>query len=147
MKTVFKNYKLLVVLLLMTSFCACSSDDNKEDEPTVTELLENKWFAAGVWDTTTNPETYEEANDCTRNIYLNFLSDGTLLSQNYFLNSDDVCESGVIETYTYILSADGTQVIIESEDDTSTLIITTIDDTTLELYNKKYPEFRTRLSK
>ncbi|KAA5827569.1 hypothetical protein FPF71_01630 [Algibacter amylolyticus] len=142
MKTVFKNYKLLVVLLLMISFCACSSDDSKEDEPTVTELLENKWFAIGFWDTTTDPETYEEVDDCARNIYYNFLSDGTLLSQNYFLDADDVCESSDIETYTYILSADGTQVIVEFEDGTSTLIITAIDDTTLELYNKEFPEFR-----
>ncbi|KAA5827568.1 hypothetical protein FPF71_01625 [Algibacter amylolyticus] len=132
----------------MTSVCACSSDDSKEDEPTVTELLENKWFVAGVWDTTTDPETYEEANDCTINSHYNFLNDGTLLVQNYFLDTDDVCESNGIVTYIYILSADGTKIIVEFDYGTTTnIIIDSIDNTRLELHNEEYPEYRTTLSK
>ncbi|KJD36631.1 hypothetical protein PW52_03010 [Tamlana sedimentorum] len=148
MKTVLKIYKLLTVLLLMISFSACSSDDSNEKEPTVSELLENKWFLLETTDTSTDPETIEVANSCSVNSYYNFLNDGTLLVQLYNLDADENCVSSSLEVFNYILSADGTKIIVEFENgDITNIIIDSIDNEFLELYNEETPDYRVLFSK
>ncbi|WP_396602463.1 lipocalin family protein [Algibacter sp. R77976] len=149
MKTLLKNYKLIIILLLMAPLFSCSSDDDNNDtpEPTVAELLANKWFYEQLEDTSTNPATITELNDCEKQSYFNFLSDGTLIVEFFGLDDDDICQPDGIEGYTYILSADGKQLIIQTDTDPIFFTIDFIDSSTLTFYNQDSPTVKSTLKR
>ncbi|CAH8287765.1 hypothetical protein EV196_109190 [Mariniflexile fucanivorans] len=139
MKTLLKNYKLIIVLLLMVSLPSCSNDD--DPELTVSELLSNKWFAETIEDVSTTPSTIEILDSCTQKSYYNFLIDGTLLTNIYTLDGDNNCVASGTDAYNYILSADGKQIVAQDEDSIATqiLVIDAISTTNLTIYNTSTP--------
>ncbi|WP_452224885.1 lipocalin family protein [Lacinutrix chionoecetis] len=118
MKTIIKKNKLVLVLLLLISFSCSKDDDNAEPvpvpEPTAAELLVNKWYLVKQTDHTTTPPTDQMANDCEQNTYYNFLSDGNLIAEGFYLDSGSACVSNGIVAATYILSDDGESLIFTS---------------------------------
>ncbi|APY10868.1 hypothetical protein BWZ22_06280 [Seonamhaeicola sp. S2-3] len=136
MKTLIKNYKLLFVLVLLTSFFSCSSDDDAT-EPTTAELLAHKWFIVKQVDNSTTPVTEFIADECEQNIYYNFYNDGTLVAESFGFNGTD-CESTGIEVVTYVLSDDENQILLTSEGSTNATNIITLTKTELVIGSNNY---------
>jgi hypothetical protein len=141
MKTTLKITNYLLSILFLFTF-SCSSDDDNTPEPTVSELLANKWFTEKREDTSTTPSTIEILDVCEQQTYYNFLNDGTLIVKSYYLEADDVCTEQGAYVYTYILSADGQRIVIQEGNLTNTinLVIDTISTTSLTVYEASFPQ-------
>jgi hypothetical protein len=131
MKTTNHISRVFVLLFVMASIAACSNkdDDNPPPEPTVAELLAHKWF----FTKRDNNGTVTLANACSGQTYFDFRSDGTLIFQEFDLDSNGNCSTGPAQAYEYTLSADETQIISTwwPAGTTLTLTIVTLNTTTL----------------
>ena len=123
MKTLINNYKLYLLVTLVTLFISCSSDDDAPEptpEPTTAELLANKWYFVKVVDNTTTPPTETILDDCQQNSYLDFKEDGSIVQEQFFLDGSSCASSG-ISYLAYTLNDDENQISMILEDDSTVI--------------------------
>jgi len=107
MKRYFTFWMALSLMMLNLS---CSNDDG--NAPSRLQLLQQRWFLVAIENI--NPPGVINANDCQSQTYFDFGTNGFLVAEQF---NGNPCESGGFETYSYNLTEDGTQVVLNDEDD------------------------------
>lgn len=115
-----KTLRILSILLFMTLFIACSSDDDAVPvEPTTQELLIGKWFI----ESSTSGGMTTPADACEQQTFVNFVTDEDLIIQSYY-DSSGTCTTDGADAYPYSLTMGGDIVI---QDGASTVIWVVLD--------------------
>lgn len=103
-----KRLQLYLVLVLAPFFLlSCSSDD---DAPTVQQLLQQRWFLVSI--EYVNPPDIVVFDDCQKNSYFDFGTNNLMVFESYFGNP---CQSQGYEAYTYSLTIDNSQIVLNNE--------------------------------
>lgn len=101
-----KAVKLIIgIVLVLSFFISCSSDDNNSNNPSNTfmDRLTN-----GIW--YLQDETQATVNNCKRNTTYDFKRDNTLEVQAYFQNSQGVCQNQAEGSFTYEINSENNQL-------------------------------------
>lgn len=128
-----KTLKLITLSLLFSiTFFSCESDDDSSSsEPTTQELLAHKWFIKSV-KPVGNPVHVN--NDCEATSYYDFKSDGTFITDTFYVNSvTNECLSGGYYEGTYTLLDNNETIHVTLGSVSGNYTITTISTSELIL--------------
>ncbi|WP_225035397.1 lipocalin family protein [Winogradskyella sp. SM1960] len=133
MKSLFKNYKLVLVALLIVPLAACSSDDDSINEPTVTELIIQKWYYYKLEDPNATPPAEVILSDCKQNNSLHIFDDGTIEDKSFNLYNDE-CQLTNVHNLTYEIDENNQYMtVVDDNDYTQQLEIISVTSNSLVL--------------